>query len=314
MQAGPHVRPRASHRLLAAALAGAVLAVTVSSAVAVAAPSPAPPPAKAGAKAGAPALAAKPARPVKPVKPVKLAKGTLEKLASKNDTDALSALDTLRLAGPAAVAAAPDIVALLDRGAHREVTIAALQTLGDLGPSDSVAAIVPYTGHRELAIRRAAVLALDGIHAHGEHAITALRRALGDADEEVRASAARGLAQPEAAPLAADLVKAMDHKVAHSGLALGVVCRGDTCVELAARLDNSVPEVEASAGLDRLVDRPDLPDETKARVLEKIGSAHSQAARVFLGSLKTGDRWPKSASPALTKARDAALNEASGVR
>lgn len=312
MQAGPHVRPRASHRLLAAALVGAVFVVTVSPgivSVAVAAPAP--------VNAAAPAQAAEPARPgkpVKPVKPVKLARGTLEKLASTNDTDALSALDTIRLAGPAAVAAAPHIVALLERGAHREVTIAALRTLGDLGPSDSVAAIVPYTGHRELPVRRAAVLALDGIHAHGEHAITALRRALGDADEEVRGSAAQGLAQPEAAPLAADLVKAMDHKVAHAGLALGVVCTGDTCVELAARLDNSVPEVEATAGLDRLVERPDLPDETKARVLEKIGSAHSPAARVFLGALKTGDRWPKTASPTLTKARDAALNEASGVR
>ena len=307
-------------RVLAASLV--VFAATTATAVsrAIAAPATTPSPA-----AGKLAQLTRPARspksqlvklvkPVKPVKPVKLAKGTLEKLASPNDTEVLAGLDAIRLAGPGAVAAAPEVAALLDRGAHREVTVVTLQTLAALGPSETAASILPYTGHRELSIRRAAVLALDGVHAHGEHALAALRRALGDADEEVRGSAARGLAQPEAAPLAGALVRAMDHKVAHSGLALGVACSGDTCVELAARLDNSAAETEVTAGLDRLVDRTDLPDETKVRVLEKIGSSHTQAARVYLGSLRAAERWPKSASAALTKARDTALTEASGVR
>ena len=260
---------------------------------------------------------AKPTKGVRPVTPVKIARATLEKLASKSDADVQSALDTLRLAGPGAVAAAPAVAALLDRGAHVDLTVLALNTLGELGPSDTAAAVIPYTGHRDLGIRRAAVTALGKLRAHGEHALAALRRALGDADDQVRAAAAGALAQPDAAPLAGDLVRAMDHKVGHSGLALGAACTGDSCIELAARFDSLPADLEINAGLDRVVERTDLSDELKMRVLEKIGSTdstHRQAARQYLASLRDPTRWPAHASPALAKARDAALTEASGVR
>ncbi len=294
-------------------MSASVLVAATACATAHADPAPPAAPAKTAASAKATAVAKAP----KPVKPVKIAKATLENLASKSDADVQAGLDALRLAGPAAVAAAPQVAAILERGAHTELTVAALNTLGELGPSDNAAAVIPYAGHRDLAIRRAAVSALGNLHAHGEPALAALRRALGDADDMVRASAARALAMPEGAPLAADLLRAMDHKVGHSGLALGVTCTGDTCVELAARFDSVAPDVEVNAGLDRVIERADLGDEVKLRVLEKVGSvdsAHRQAARVYLASLRAAERWPKGASPALTKGRDAALTEASGVR
>jgi hypothetical protein len=320
MQAGPLAQGRAlpankSVRRLGLLVSASLLAAA-SACVTVAQAEAAPPVKTAATAEKAP----------KPVKPVKIAKATLAMLSSKSDADVHAGLDVLRLAGPAAVAAAPEVAAILDRGAHIDLTlatsafvplVAALSTLGDLGPSDTAASVTPYAGHRDLPIRRAAVAALGDLHAHGEHALAALRRALGDADDTVRASAARALAMPEAAPLAADLVRAMDHKVGHSGLALGVSCTGDTCIELAARFDSVAPDVDVNAGLDHIIERTDLGDELKMRVLEKVGSVdstHRQAARVYLASLRSAERWPKGASPALTRARDAALTEASGVR
>jgi hypothetical protein len=311
MQAGPLAQGRAlpankSVRRLGLLVSASLLAAA-SACVTVAQAEAAPPVKTAATAEKAP----------KPVKPVKIAKATLAMLSSKSDADVHAGLDVLRLAGPAAVAASPEVAAILDRGAHIDLTVAALSTLGDLGPSDTAASVIPYAGHRDLPIRRAAVAALGDLHAHGEHALAALRRALGDADDTVRASAARALAMPEAAPLAADLVRAMDHKVGHSGLALGVSCTGDTCIELAARFDSVAPDVDVNAGLDHIIERTDLGDELKMRVLEKVGSVdstHRQAARVYLASLRSAERWPKGASPALTRARDAALTEASGVR
>ena len=89
-----------------------------------------------------------------------LTPGTLEKLRSGDEASIKGALDDVRTVGKAAQAAASPIAALLERGLTSGLTVAALDTLGDVEAESSSKSIAWYAVHRNAAIRQAAVKAL----------------------------------------------------------------------------------------------------------------------------------------------------------
>jgi hypothetical protein len=115
----------------------------------------------------------------------------VQKLHSGDEAQIRAGLDELRTAGPSAAAGAPAVAEALGQGLTEPLTIQAIDTLGDLESDAGTAVLVQYAGHRIVAVRRAAVRALT--HTKGAGAAQALRRALGDADPQVRGNAAAGL-------------------------------------------------------------------------------------------------------------------------
>ena len=63
---------------------------------------------------------------------VQLAPGTLEKLRSGDEASIKTALDDVRTVGKGATSAAGPIAELLDRGMPSSLTVAAIDTLGDV--------------------------------------------------------------------------------------------------------------------------------------------------------------------------------------
>jgi len=148
--------------------------------------------------------------------------GTLDKLRSGDPGSIRGALDDVRTVGKAAQAAAGPIAALLDRGTTSELTVAALDTLGDVEAESSSKSIAWYAVHRNQAVRQAAVKAL--ARTKGPAAVTALRHALSDGDAGVRGMAATGLGALKAKEAVRDLFVALDHRVSEAAASIGQLC------------------------------------------------------------------------------------------
>ena len=137
--------------------------------------------------AGVTNVAAQPAKAPAP-KPATVAKAdigpSVQKLKSGEEGQVRAALDELRIAGPGAASAAPAVAEALARGLNEPLTRQAIDTLADLESEGGSAILAQYATHRTVAIRRSAVLALT--RTKGPAAVPALRRALGDADAQVR--------------------------------------------------------------------------------------------------------------------------------
>src|ERR1700691_5253371 len=83
--------------------------------------------------------------------------GTLEKLRSGDEASIKSALDDVRTVGKGAQSAAGPIADLLERGLTSDLTVAALDTLGDVEAESSSKSIAWYVVHRNSTVRQAAV-------------------------------------------------------------------------------------------------------------------------------------------------------------
>src|SRR4051812_26267811 len=132
---------------------GGIFALAVSPVpYALAQTAPAPAEAKPGASKPAPKPVTKGPKGAEPAGTIDAA--TLQKLKSGDAAQVRAALDDVRLAGKAGQNAAPAIAALLQRGLTSELTIAALDTLGDVEAESSSDAIAWYAAHRTASIRQ----------------------------------------------------------------------------------------------------------------------------------------------------------------
>ncbi len=282
---------------LAASLRWVVLAVAVVAApISEAAAQP--------SKAKAPAVrSGKPASPKVDVGPA------VQKLRSGDEAQIRAGLDDLRMAGSGAAAGALAVADLLSRGLAEPLTIQAIDTLGDLESESGSAALAQYATHRTLAVRRAAVKALT--RTKGAGAAQALRRALGDADAQVRGNAAAGLGGLGAKDAVPDLILALDHRVNEAAASIGLLCDAQQCVELAAKL-GKLPFDVITGGLELVLSRPsgELSDDVKIKVVERVRALGTAEAGRFLGDVQK--HLPRDASSRLKQAVSDGLHATGG--
>jgi len=241
---------------------------------------------------------------------VALPAGTLEKLRSGDEASIKSALDEVRTAGKSAAGAAPAIAELLDHGLTSDLTVAAIDTLGDLESEAGSPALAWYAVHRSAPIRQAAVKAL--ARSKGPAAVTALRHALSDDDATVRGMAATGLGSLKAKDAVRDLFVALDHRVSEAAASIGQLCSPDECDELAGKL-GKVPFDVVTGGLDQVLFRPlsEVPDDQKVKMVGRVRELGTAEANRFLRDVQK--RWPPSWSPRVKQAIDQGVLATSGV-
>jgi HEAT repeat protein len=275
-----------------------VLAIALLSGGAAAAPK-APAPAK---KKPAPAAA--------PAPMANVPAGTLERLASHDPEQIKAALDDVRAAGKPAAGAAPAIAKLLEQGLPADLTIAALDTLGDLESDAASSAVAWYSVHRTAAVRQAAVRAL--AKTKGPDAVEALRHALSDGDAVVRGLAATALGTLKAKDSVRDLFTALDHRVSEAAASIGQLCTPQECDELASRL-GKVPFDVVTGGIDQVLFRPpsEVDDDQKVKMVGRVRELGTSEANKFLRDAQA--RWPKGWSMRVKNAIDQGVMATAGA-
>ncbi len=227
-----------------------------------------------------------------------------QKLASSDESQIRNAFDDVRLAGKAAAPAVPAIVKLLTRGVSAGLAEAACDTLGDVQSQDATPAIVPYTRHREVKVRRAAAKAL--AKTRGPEAIKALRASLSDSDAVVRGLAATGLGSLKAKEAVPDLLDALDHKIAESASSVGQLCSPEECEIYMGKLGR-LPFDVMTGGFDQMLFRPDteLNDDNKVKIIGRLRELGTMEANKFLKDVQ--GRWPAKWSKRVKQAIDQAV-------
>jgi HEAT repeat protein len=269
-----------------ALLVGSILALATSNAIGQSAPK------KPASKPKA-AAAQEPA--------MRVDEATLDKLRSGDAAQVKAALDDVRTLGKAGEGAAPVIAQLLQKGLTSELTLAALDTLGDVEAESSSEAVAWYASHRSVALRQAAVKAL--IHTKGPIAVRALRHALSDADAVVRGTAATGLGTLKAKDAVPDLFVALDHRVGEAAAAIGQLCAPSECDQLASKL-GKLPFDVVTGGLDQVLFRPpaEISDDEKVKMVGRVRELGTADANKFLRDVQ--QRWPATWSPRVKQAID----------
>jgi HEAT repeat protein len=263
----------------------------------------------AGAIAAALPLAAMAKPPAPPAAGAALPAGIDKQLASGDPAQIKGALDEVRLAGKAAASHAHAIAELLRSGLDASLTLAAIDTLGDIESEQGSEALAWYARHRKAELRRAAVAAL--AKTKGAAASRALRQALADPDAKVRGAAAIGLGAMRAKDAVPDLFVALDHKVHEAAASIGQLCGGPDCEKLADKL-GQLPFDVVTSGLDPVLFRPaaDINDDTKIKIIGRLRELGTFEANRFLRDV--AKKWPDAWSKRVKQSIDQAVLATSG--
>jgi HEAT repeat protein len=263
--------------------------------------------------AGVTNVAAQPAKPPAAAAPKAPAKvdvaPAVQKLKSGDEGQIRAGLDDLRLAATAGAAGASAVADLLSRGLSEQLTLQAMDTLADLESPDGSAVLAQYATHRTVAIRRSAMKALT--RTKGPAAATAMRKALGDSDAQIRGVAASALGALKAKDAIPDLFVALDHKVNEAAASIGQLCNPEQCDQLASKL-GKLPFDVVTSGLDPVLFRPasDISDDAKIKVLGRLRELGTGEANRFLKDVEK--RLPKDASPRIKQAVEQAVKATTG--
>jgi len=256
--------------------------------------------------AAAPAAKPGAAVPAKPAARIDVGP-IVQKLKSGDEGQVRAGLDELRIASTGGAAAAPAVVEVLSKGLNEPLAHQAIDTLGDLESPDGSAILSQYASHRTIGLRRAAVKALT--RTKGAAATPALRRALGDADPQVRGNAAAGLGALKAKDAVPDLFIALDHKVNEAAASIGQLCNAEQCDQLAQKL-GKLPFDVVTSGLDQVLFRADASEDTKIKVLGRLRELGTAEANRFLKDVEK--RLPKETTPRLRQAVEQAVKATTG--
>jgi hypothetical protein len=231
------------------------------------------------------------------------------KLKSGDRAQIRAALDDVRMAGHSGASAVPAIVELLKKGLDVPLTQASIETLADVESETASEVVAWYTRHRNVALRRAAVLAL--AKTKGGPAVHAMRASLSDPDAQVRGFAATGLGTLRARDAVPDLFVALDHKVNEAATSIGMVCSGGECEKLADQLGH-LQFMVVTSGLDQILFRPvsDVSDDTKVKVIGRVRELGTAEANKFLKEVQR--KWPDTASKRVKQSIDQAVLATSG--
>lgn len=219
-----------------------------------------------------------------------------------------AALDEIRLAGKAGGAAfAPQVVDLLQKGSTPQIAEAALDTLADLEVESSSPVIAEYTQHRNLRVRQAATKSL--VKTKGPAAVKALVRSLSDQDGMIRGVAANGLGQMKAKAAVPDLFLALDHRVNEASVSIGMLCAAQECEQLGTRI-GKIPFDVVAGGVEQALFRPEVPDDTKIKLVGRIRELGTNEANKYLRDVFK--RWPQKGSARVKQALDQAVQATGG--
>jgi HEAT repeat protein len=213
----------------------------------------------------------------------------------------------VRAAGTGGAPAVPAVADTLTRGLTAPLTEAAIEALGDAESDAGSAVLAQYATHRNAKIRRAAVKALS--RTKGAPAAAVLKKALSDSDAVVRGTAATGLGALKAKDAVPQLFLALDHRVNEAAASIGQLCAAEQCVELAAKI-GKLPFEIVIAGLDSVLFRQEINDDTKVKVIGRIRELGTVEANKFLRDAQK--RWPQGGSARVKQSIDQAVTATSG--
>jgi len=238
-----------------------------------------------------------------------LPQDAIKRLKSGDPAQIRGALDEVRVSARAGAPAVPTVVELLERGLPPDLSQSAIEALGDTESEAASVALSWYARHRNVALRRSAVRAL--ARTRGAVAVKALRVGLSDVDPAVRGLSATGLGALKAKEAIGDLFVALDHKVEEASASIGLLCTGDECDKLAAKLGSQRFEVVTS-GMERALFRfsPDVGDDIKVKLVARVRELGTGEANRFLRDVQT--KWPKRGSQRVKQAIDQAVLATSG--
>ena len=173
------------------------------------------------------------------------------------------------------------LVAALDAGTTPKVAVAECAVLGAKKDTRAVAMLVQYAHHRASEVRKAALAALAEIA--DPRVSPALIAALGDSDAEVRAQAAKGIADRRDKSAEDRLVKLMEHRDASAAGALAAIATPALAHRLSEML-GAVPDPILCTALGEMLKRPDFgPEPIRVEVvhtLAKVPGVDSTAVLV----------------------------------
>jgi HEAT repeat protein len=250
------------------------------------------------AQTPAPAVAApngeKPKPQAQPSREVRAATQRVaeEKLAGHDPAAIGQALDSLvQLGGEPSVAA---IVARLRRGLTPQLTERAIECLVVIGKPSAGPALLELTLHRRAKLRQAAMTALGALKIRS--AQSALLLALDDPSPDVRAAAARALAEvgtPRALPT---LWEAAERGVGHALETIGTIATTREIKPVFAHVQNNDVTLIAPA-LQAMLERDSFPLAGKLTIVQEVEKLGSPSARMYL--VRWLDAWKESGHPRL---------------
>jgi HEAT repeat protein len=224
-------------------------------------------------------------RRARQVDPTVLVVATLRSaLADSSMAVRTQAARSLGLVGTAAIAAAPDLIALLPEG-DEGVRCQAAEALATLGgsPADTVAALVRLLEDPVPVIRTSAAKALGALKGKAALAIPALLPLLQERDEAVRQAVAEavgqiGTLQEEAIPTITEGLLNRDNVVrAETAEVLGTI---------------GAPAAEATCALAEALEDPNDRVRAKAaQALGRMGESAAEAVPQLVRALRDKDNW-----------------------
>ncbi len=191
--------------------------------------------------------------------------------------------------GPAARAIAGTLLS----GVTPRVAATGLDALGALGRVEGTEAVLRFLDHRRASLRRHAVAAAAGIHSRP--LVRALEARLGDGDADVRAEAAAALGDHDVGDHAslAPLWSAFDRDLNAALRPDGSQLAHNACVSIAKI--GTVEDIDRLLGYLRrapfgtmsdafraALERQDIPEATKLRIVQSVGDLATIEARAFL--------------------------------
>ena len=218
------------------------------------------------------ALAPAPAQPRPPApanaaaRPLTLREAT-QRLQSADPDEITEGVDALTRIGTAE--AVPPLVTLARSGLPDDLLDLVVTKLGILGRPEAIEELGSLMRHRRAAVRQRAVTSLSQIR--DERSRPLIESGLRDSDQSVRAEAARALGRINARASLALLQRAFERNIPEAAESIGAL--GDAAA--ADRLLESVGRSPLSVllpGFRRFLDRRDLPDPVKLRIVEQLVS------------------------------------------
>ena len=187
-------------------------------------------------------------------------------LGDNDEARAIEAAATLgRSSDPKAVEA---LVAALDAGTTPKAAVAICAALGAKKDARAVPILVQYAHHRAPEVRKAALAAL--AQSIVARAAAALSAGLGDSDAEVRAAAARGIAERRDKSAEERLIKLMEHRDASAATALAAIATPQLAHRLSEML-GSVPDPILCTALGEMLKRGDFgPEPIRVEVVHTL--------------------------------------------
>ncbi len=212
-------------------------------------------------------------RPVRPpataaavARPLTL-REAIQRLQSRDTDEVIEGVDALTRIGTAE--AVPPLVALVHGGLPDDVLDLVVTKLGILGRPEAIDELSSLLRHRRATVRLRAVTSLSQIRDPRTRSL--IESGLRDSDNGVRAEAARALGRINARGSLALLQRAFERNIPEAAESIGAL--GDAAA--ADRLLESVGHAPLSVllpGFRRFLDRRDLLDPVKLRIVEQLVS------------------------------------------